>query len=280
MIKIIIDSTCDIDNSILKENQIEMIPLQVAIEDISKKDKVEISVDDVYLAIEENKSIKTSLPLYEDIYKTFEKIVKNNDKAIFITFSKEMSGTYNFSKLVLEDIKEVYKDADIRIIDSKNGGIGITLLLNELLSMNLDDSNIDEIESTLNNLTLKTQHAFLANDLEQLIRGGRLSTVKGFIANLLKIKPLIVVKDGIMAHYKSPIGIKRGIRELITYVEEHITNKDEAIGVSYTNDLELADLTVSTLEKSGFTNIIKQRIGSVMTAHIGLSAVGIAFLNK
>lgn len=279
MIKIIVDSTCDADDEILREHAIDMISLQVSFEGKTYRDKKDVDVDTIYKKIKEGIDIKTSLPTYEEVYETMEKIALSGMPGIMITFSSLMSGTYNFCHMVLKDILEKYPDAKIAIIDSKTGGVSTTLLLMKILEQDLSDENFDHVVNYANQLASHVEHAFIANDLSQLQKGGRISSSKAFIGSLLGIKPLLVAKNGAINHHKSAIGLRRGLKELVNYVDTSIGDKKSVIGISFASNANLVDEIKKVFNKLGFDKFIVNRIGSVMASHIGLDAVGVGFFN-
>ncbi|MDD4680570.1 MAG: DegV family protein, partial [Clostridia bacterium] len=84
MIKLIVDSTCDINNLITDNHDIEIIPLNITIDEESYLDGVKIDVDLVYQYMKAGKVPKTSQVSYESVTKAFDKCVLNNDDLIYL----------------------------------------------------------------------------------------------------------------------------------------------------------------------------------------------------
>src|SRR5690606_27669693 len=108
-------------NEYFEKYNIEVVPLLINIEGKEYKDKIDISLDELYNELKSGKDIKTSQPNIQDVYNTLIKHAENNHKIIFITISSRLSGTYQVIHLVIQDIKEKYPNFNISLIDSKGG---------------------------------------------------------------------------------------------------------------------------------------------------------------
>src|SRR5690554_749896 len=172
MIKLIVDSTCDLDETFIKKHNIDVIPLQVLINGISYKDKLEIELETLYKHIRQGDDIKTSLPSYDDMFPLFENYAKTNQPFIFFSFAKALSGTYNFASILVEELKTKY-DTPMAVIDLKNGGLGSTLLIEEIVRFTQKNYNFDDVVNFSDNLTSHMKHLIMLEDVSQLRKGGR-----------------------------------------------------------------------------------------------------------
>lgn len=278
MIKIIIDSTCDLSDDFIKTHQIDVVPLQVIINGKGYKDKFELNIDTLYEHIRQNDDVKTSLPSYDDIQPIFEHYASNNTPFIFFSFSKALSGTFNFANLLIKDLEEKY-DTPMRAIDLKNGGLASAMILERIIEFIKTNQDFNEIVEYSKSLTNKMKHLVMLEDLTQLRKGGRISAVKSLISSALSIKPVLELYNGAIKPYKNAIGSKRALNELMNFVTQHVKDKSTQIGLLYSANESLLKQMLSRLETHGYTNITVGRIASVMTAHIGLDAVSVCFLN-
>ena len=277
MIKLIVDSTCDLDETFIKEYKIDVIPLQVLINGISYKDKLEIELETLYEHIRQGDDVKTSLPSYDDMFPLFENYAKTNQPFIFFSFAKALSGTYNFASILVEELKTKY-DTPMAVIDLKNGGLGSTLLIEEIVRFTQKNYNFDDVVNFSDNLTNHMKHLIMLEDVSQLRKGGRISAIASALSTALTIRPVLELVQGAIKSYKRAIGSKRALKELVNYVEKHHLAKDHTIGILRTANDDLFNNLHDSLKKLGYTNIRVGTIASVMTAHIGLDAVSICFL--
>ena len=86
MIKIVVDSTCDLDDSFIKKYNIEVLPLRISVNNEEFLDKVNVSVDYIYEKMREGIVPKTSQVNPMDAYSVFEKLCNNNDNFIYLSF--------------------------------------------------------------------------------------------------------------------------------------------------------------------------------------------------
>src|SRR5690554_1028922 len=277
MIKLIVDSTCDLDETFIKEYKIDVIPLQVLINGISYKDKLEIELETLYEHIRQGDDVKTSLPSYDDMFPLFENYAKTNQPFIFFSFAKALSGTYNFASILVEELKTKY-DTPMAVIDLKNGGLGSTLLIEEIVRFTQKNYNFDDVVNFSENLTHHMKHLIMLEDVSQLRKGGRISAIASALSTALTIRPVLELVQGAIKSYKRAIGSKRALKELVNYVEKHHLAKDHTIGILKTANDDLFNNLHDSLKKLGYTNIRVGTIASVMTAHIGLDAVSICFM--
>ncbi len=275
--KFVIDSTCDIDQIYIDKKDIRVVPLQVIVEGKSYRDKKEITVDQVYDYIKQGVKLQTSLPLISDFLAVFEPLAEANEEFIYLAFSKELSGTFNAANLVLNELKEKYPNMKYALIDSKSGALGYGVVALEMIMESDRNSDFDHLVEYTTALTKKIEHVFMVNNLEQLTKGGRISHVKAIIGGLLSIRPILRLIDGKIHSYKSAIGTKRALNELVHYVEQTLNDKDALIGINYSNSEELANKIEVALRHTGYTNFIREKIGSVFASHIGLEAVGLYY---
>jgi len=282
MIKIIVDSTCDINNEITDNYDIDVIPLSITIDDVSYLDGVDIDIDTVYKHIRGGKIPKTSQVSFESVSKAIEKCISNDDDFIYIAFSSKMSGTYNFAKKIIEAYKEKNPKRKMEIIDSKGGAGGaglIVLQASKMIKKNLPfDTIINQIQFMINHIV----YYFTISDLECLTKGGRLGRTISYMGNVLNLKPYLTVKDGKIIFSRMIHGSKKTIQALVKDVKEETAEfPNQIIAISHADDLKTA-LNVERKIKEAVvgckTTIFK--IGAVLGSHLGIGGVGVFFLDE
>lgn len=280
MIKIIVDSTTDLPQAILKDHDIDMIPLQIDIEDKTYADKVDISIEEVHEKLLEDYKFNTSLPLYSEIYDTFVKHAQKGEDFIYIAFSSKLSGTYNFACSVLEDVQSEYPNVKMAVIDSKSGGLATGLIVLKTLEKLKNSDDFNEIEAYIIFLTKHICHFFMVNDLKQLGRQGRINKNVAIIGNVFHIRPILHVEEGEIKLLNQSRGTNNAVKKLVDLVMKKI--KDfEFIGINYSNNFKLAEDVIKIFKnKYQIDKFILEPIGSVLTTNIGLDAVGIYFFDE
>lgn len=282
MIKIIVDSTCDLPDEIIKKYDIKILPLRVNINGIDYADKVTINVDEVYNAMRKGAYPKTSQPNLMDMQNLFIKYISNGDSIIFLSFSSRMSCTYQTVLSTIEELREEYPDVEMEVIDTKGGSTGSGLIALQASRLAAAGNSFKTIVKQARQLAEHIEHIFTITDLSWLVRGGRISKSSGFIGNVLNIKPILHVNDGIIEVLKKARGRKNALNEVVEVVSERIKKfPDQIIGISHADDYETAlELERMLKEKFKDAKFIINKIGSVLGVHLGIGGVGVFFLNE
>jgi DegV family protein with EDD domain len=282
MIKLIVDSTCDINGDITDNYDIEIIPLNIIIDDVSYLDGIDIDVDTVYKYMKDGKALKTSQVSYESVSKVIEKCISNKDDFIYIAFSSKMSGTYNFAKTIIDSYREKYPERKMAIIDSKGGAGGTGIIALQALKM---IERKHPFETIINQIQFMIDHIvyyFTIADLRWLSMGGRINKTISYVGNALNIKPYLTVDNGSIVVSKMIRGSKRVIQMLIRDVQAGTAKfTNQIIGISYAGDIEAALNVEQKIKKAinGCKTTIFE-IGAVLGSHIGIGGVAVFFFDK
>ena len=273
---IVTDSTSDLDSSFFEEHNIHVIPLSVTIDGKSYEDQIDISSEEYtkYLA-EGNHDLKTSQPPLGQFVEKYEELMKENVEIISIHLSSGLSGTVHTARQASEMV-----DGKITVIDSKSISWGLAYQLQYLTKWIEEGIPTEDILKKLEKIQKNIKLFVIIGQLDQLIKGGRISKTKGFIGNLMKIKPIGEVVDGKleMIHNVRTQGacIKQIISDLKPFVGD---DKLEAVGISHA-------------DAEGFMHKFKEKLDEtfeverfqlshtspVISTHTGTGAIGLIVL--
>ncbi|OWZ84859.1 DegV family protein [Natranaerobius trueperi] len=281
MVKIITDSGSDLPQKLAKENDIEVMPLYFHIEDKEFKDG-DIDPKELYDEMRAGKGTKTAQLTYMDLRETFEKYAKDKESVIYLTFSSQLSGTYQTACMVKDELLEEYPDFDLTIIDTKCASLGQGMVVYRVARLKHEGYDKDELIKAANFYKDHTEHIFTVDDLEYLKRGGRVSKASAFVGGMLNIKPILHVEDGKLVPIKKVRGRKKVHKNMTDLVEERgMLLKDQVIGINHADDKEGADKLKEMLrEKFGCSEFVEGMIGSVIGAHAGPGTLSVYFLNN
>lgn len=282
MTKIIIDSTSDLPEDMVKGYDIDVLPLRVFIEDKEYLDKVTIAVEEVYEAMKRDIYPNTSLPNPKSIYELFKKYASKGINFIYYAFSSKLSGTYQTAYMIIEDLKKEFPHVKMAILDTKSGSIASGLIaLQGAKLAKLGAKFEDIIEASIENIK-NIEHIFTLNDLSWLLKGGRIRKSSAIIGNILNINPILDVQDGEIKVIKKIRGRKKALETLVDMVCERIKDfPNQIIGIAHADDLKVALMIKEMLiERIGHNNVFIEKIGSVLGAHLGIGGVGVFFFNK
>lgn len=282
MTKIMVDSTCDLPDELIKKYDIKILPLRVLIGDMDYADKKTIQVDDVYSAMRKGIVPKTSQPNPQEIYELYNEYCTKGDDFVYLSFSSLLSGTYQLAKLMLQEFISRYPMLNMKVIDSKGGSTATGLIALQAAKIcEKTEYSFESLVKKIEDLVSHVEHVFTISDLSWLIKGGRIGKAQGTIGNILDIKPILHVNDGAMEVIRKVRGRKNALNAVVDILEERARNfKDQIIGVSHADDQETAEELVELIKKRlGYKDFIINKIGSVLGSHLGIGGVGVFFFN-
>ena len=279
-IKIICDSMNDIPKDMLDKYDIEQIPLTVIFEGKEYRAGVDIDGDEFYKLLKNSSSMPTTSQVTYITYKeVFEKYIKEGKTILYMSGSSAASGTYQSSVLAKNDMEE----GDIHIFDTHTLAIGGCMLIKKAAQMVESGISIEEIINTLEELKSKVEVYFSVDSLDYLQKGGRISGTKAAIGNLLNIKPILKIENGLVTQKNQVRGSKKIIPKLIEELIENVGTdfSDKDIYIGYADDIELRDKFVEKVkEELNPKNIYTIQIGACVACHSGPSVFGIGSMKS
>src|SRR5690606_15029854 len=145
--KIFADSACDLPKEFFNKNDVELFTLRVHVNDKEYHDILDIEPTEVYDAMRNGAVPKTSQVSPEEFLNAFEELAKNNEEAIYIAFSSNLSGTYNTAVMIANQLKEQYPNFNLKVIDSKCASLGYGLVVKEAVALRNKGLALDELTS-------------------------------------------------------------------------------------------------------------------------------------
>lgn len=276
-IAITAESTIDLTKELLEKYNIKTIPFSVILGNEEYKDG-EITSADIFKFVEENKILPKTSAINEMQYKEFfEENLKGNDAVVHFCLSSQISSACSNARLAASELKNVY------VVDSKSLSTGIAVLAINAVDMANSGATAQEIATASEEKTAKVQASFVVKKLDYLHKGGRCSSIALFGANLLSIRPEIVLKDGKMVSAKKYLGkMEKVIEKYCKDVLAEYTNPDKKYAfVTYTTATEeMVKIAKTALTQAGFETIYETQAGATITSHCGENTLGILFLNK
>lgn len=273
-IKIITDSTADLNKEIIEKYDLEVIPLVVNFGEESYMDGVDIDIHEFLKRIKEGDTFPTTTQINPyRFYEYYKKYIDEGYKIISIHISSKMSGTYGSACMA----KDMLGTDDIIVIDSLNVTAGLGLLAIKAVELKEKGYNIYEIEEKINEIIPHVKSAYVFSSLDNLVKGGRLSKTAGAIGNFLGIKLILEAVNGEMAVMNKVRGTKKAIRTVLKELEK-MNNKERCILLHIDNHDVLPVLREELINRQ--SNYIECEVGCVVGTHSGPDACGIAYIEK
>lgn len=287
MIKIIADSTCDLPGEILEQYNISIVHLTITIAGKEYKDNLDIKPDAFYRMLANLKeSPTTSMPSPAEYLKVFNQAIQEGHKQILcICMSSGSSGSYQSAAVAKEYFYERFPESkvDIHVVDSKcmSHGSGYLILKSAILRER--GFTFRELVEFNEVYKRNVKHFLSVDDLDNIIRSGRLTNTSALIGKILKIKPIMSIRDGVGVIVAKERGSKRVlshyIREFNLRNDEELT---EFIIIGYTSKIEIAqELKEKISQETTFKgDIYIMQMGTTVGNHVGLGGLSMFFIEK
>lgn len=275
-IKIITDSTLDLPSDIVKEKDIEVLPLLINFGEESYLDGVEINTKEMLDRIERENVLPTTAQVTPNRFEeVFKKYLDEGYKIVTLVLSSEMSGTYQSACIA----KNMLDSDDIVVIDSRNVTSGLGVLVLKACEFRDNGDNIFEIEEKIKNIIPKVKSSLSFESLENLVRGGRLSKTVGAIGSVLGLRLILEVKDGQMAVKDKVRGSKKALKKVISDFENGNVDTNSPIVLLEILNEEIYSGLKKYFEENNI-NYIDAKVGCTVGIHSGTRACGIFFVEK
>ena len=274
MIKIICDSISDLPIEIIEKYNIDIVPLTVIFDNKEYLAGETLTTKEFYKILRDTDIMpKTSQATYVQFKSAFEKYDENTE-IIYIAGSSTASGTYQSSMLAKNDGHD-----NVSIFDTQNLSIGSALFVIKACEMVENGCSIEEIILSLEKLKKDVEVVFSVDTLEYLKMGGRISSTKAALGNLLSIKPILEIKNGLVAQKSQVRGKKQIYSTLAKTIVENfgkdLKNRTIIIGCGdNTEDLEI--MKEALKKESEISNVYFVNIGCVICSHSGPGVMGIS----
>jgi DegV family protein with EDD domain len=271
------ESTIDLSKELLKKYNINTTPFGINFNDKLVEDKEGISKE-IFDFVEKSKVLpKTSAVSPEQYENYFNELKKEYDAIIHISLSSQMSCAYNNACLMAREMENVY------VIDSKNLSTGIALLAIYASSLVKKGLSAEDINKEVLAKVDDVRSSFVLDQLKYMHKGGRCNAVTLLGANLLKIKPQIVVKGGKMMVGKKYRGALNKVME--AYVGDTIAemkNADKSIVfITHSSDMpEEEKMIEERLKAEGFEVVYNTNAGGTICSHCGPGCLGILYMEN
>jgi len=270
------ESTIDLPIELLTEYDIHTLPFTVLLGETALLDGQFPPTDIISFVQKTKKLPKTSAVNESQFEEYFTKLQKDYDYIIHISLSSEISSACENARKVAKRMK------NITIIDSRSLSTGIALLAVYAAKLRDKKYKPQDIISSVEKRIPSLQVSFILERLDYLYKGGRCSSLAYFGANILGIKPEILVTDGKMHSGKKFRG--KWNDAVIKYCEDILekfnTPDKEEVFITYTTaDDSVVSNVKKLLESNGFKNIHITHAGATITSHCGEHCLGILYIN-
>jgi DegV family protein with EDD domain len=257
---------------------IEVIPLSAQLGEQTFQEGLDLDPQAFYALLAESDQLPTtSQPSVGTFKQTYERLAAKNAEILSIHISSGLSGTYNAAVAAAEMLPE----ARITVIDTKTLSAGAGWQVLAAAQAALAGWSSEQIKKLTTAIGNATESIYTLNDLTYLIHGGRISHIKGLLASVLNIKPLIGVEKQAGTYYQvgQSRSFKKAIGSLVDQIEaHHPAGSRLRTQVLHAENPAGAELLRTQIDERYDCNWLPSgRISLVLGAHTGPSMVGVAY---
>lgn len=291
--QIITDSSCDLSPELVKEKQLRVVPFYISFDEENYfKENEEIKVHEFYQRMVDHPDIfpKTSLPSVEDYIEAFTPYLQKGIDIICICITTKFSGSYNSASTAKDILLEDYPDARITVIDATVNTVLQGILVLEAVRMQENGLSYDEVIKEIDRIKGTGRIIFTVGNMDYLIHGGRVGKVMKVAVNALKIRPMIILKEGEIFPFGIARSRKKSIQKILEKAKAHFAEMKESpddyqIVIGYGYDYEEAvefkkELLASLQTYSNVNDVDIFQIGAMIGVHTGPYPLGIGLIRK
>lgn len=236
MLRIVTDGAADILPEWEKEYGIDTIPVNILFGEKSYLQGVELDNEGFYKLVEESKRIpKTAQPSPHQFVEFYRKIAQKGDTILSIHITAKLSGTYASAVSAAETLKGEF---NILPIDSACGSLGIGLMCREARKMERAGKSVNEIAKAIEAVKNKVRVILTLETLEYAKMSGRVGTLQAALASALNVKPIAVLRDGVLNMAERVRTRKASLDRVISMAKEEFGDKPVYLAVVHARDLK------------------------------------------
>jgi DegV family protein with EDD domain len=274
-IKIVTDSTCDLNTDELEKMGIVVVPLSISINGDNYLDRVDISPKAFIEKMRKAPELpKSSQPPAGEFLKVYDQLGSEGFEVISIHMTGGMSGTVRSAETAAQ-----MTTAKVTVVDSRFISKGLAFQVIEAAEMAAGGKTVDQILERLNEVREQTRLFVVVDTLENLVKGGRIGKGKALIGSLLNIKPIASLEGG---EY-TPVAKARSHSQVVKYLKNQFSNDVagkviKGVGLVHADGMDLAyRLKEAIVESTGYNEIDIVDTTPIISTHTGVGAIGFMY---
>jgi DegV family protein with EDD domain len=274
MLKIVTDGGVDMPVGWEKKYKIDIIPLMVRFGEEVYTAGVNLNGNKFYQLVKEKNIIpKSSLPSPFQMMEFYRKIANAKDRILSLHISGKISGTFSS---VVQAAKELSGELNIYPFDSGAGSAALGFMCREARLLDRAGLSVQEILNKLENIKSRLTVIFTVDNLEFARLNGRVNALQSAVSSMLNIKPIIILRDGLLQMGDKVRTRSKSIERILETVRARVGTKKVNLAIVHANDLIAAK---ALMEKAKNLFNIKELVLSDLSipvaANLGPGTVGI-----
>lgn len=270
-VKIVTDSTADLPTDVVKALGITVVPLTVRFGQESFLDGVELSSEAFFQRLAASKALPTtSQPSPGVFLETYRKLLDAGHQVVSVHISEKLSGTLNSAR----QAKDQLPGSAIETLDSQQATLGLGLVVMAAAKAVQQGASLVEAVAVAREAVGQVQVFGILETLEYLQKGGRIGKVRALVGSLLKVRPMITVREGVPHSLGLARSRNQAMQYLLTVARERAPLKQAAVVYS-TTPQEAEQLAEQVQQYVQNGKVLMARFGPVLGTYVGPGAWGL-----
>lgn len=276
MIKIVTDSTAGLPEAMIREHDIRIVPLYLHFGEQAYREGVDISNAQFYERLRAAETLPTtSQPSVGEFHQVFQDLTEAGHEVLVMTISSKLSGTFSSAMGALE----MLPGAPISVVDSLCTSLALRLLIEAAIDDIATGATRQQIAAHMEDLRGKVHILFVVDTLEYLAKGGRIGNAKAFMGTLIKIKPLLILEDGVIEPCEQVRSKSKAVARMLELAEQRLAGRGAQAHIAIAHAVALDEALAFRKEvvaRLGCAEPSISEISAVIGAHTGPGVVAMA----
>ena len=277
-VRVVTDSSSDMPRDVAEQYGISIIPQKIIFGTEELRGGIDITGDEFYRRVSSSPELPTTSQASPGEFKElYESISSDADGIVSVHVSGALSGTVDSAR---SGGNQAEIECPVEVVDSMQAGMGTGLVAIAAAKAALDGGDLQQVVSAAEDAASRCETYVLLDTLEYLQKGGRIGKARAMLATLLSIKPMIILREGIVDELGKERSHRKGMARLRRVTEE-FAPLDE-LSVNYTTTPDEASAFAEQLKSllpEGKEPLVAQ-IGPAVGTYTGPSAIGISLLRS
>jgi DegV family protein with EDD domain len=274
-VKIVTDSVADIPSAVATKLGITVVPLNVVFGGVTYRDGIDISTDEFYRGLAENRELPTtSTPSPQVFTQYYEKLAEETDEILVITIGRKLSATGESASKGVDDMK---KKCRVEVIPSDFAMMAEGLLVIAAAKAGRSGAKLNELVKLTRSNMSRVGIRLAFDTLEYLKRGGRIGKAQALMGSMLGINPILGIKDGEVFPYARERSRSKALDNLVHFVNDYSRIEELAVEDATTPD-ETDNFVKRLGTKFPEERIYRSKVSPVIGTNVGPRVIGVAVL--
>jgi DegV family protein with EDD domain len=271
-VRVVTDSTADLPPEIARELEITVVPLQVIFGETTYHDGVDLQSEEFFRKLQHSKEHpRTSQPSPGDFHNAYERLSAETDRILSIHISSRLSGTVETARHAARAFIGI---CEIDVVDSRSASMAMGLAVMGAARAARTGGDLESCAAVARSVLQREEIAVALDTLEYLRRGGRIGRAQAFLGGILRLKPILSIRDG-EVHPLSRVRTRRKALEEVVRICTEGRQVAEAAVLHATTPDDARALANEVARRCPGAQVYTGRFGPVLGVHGGPGLIGL-----